>query len=123
MYAIRSYYGILFFWFLQGTVVSAQDWPNLERFREANEVLKKGPVDNERVVFMGNSITENWIKTYPDYFTGHFVNRGISGQVTPHRITSYNVCYTKLLRRCSRVVILIGSTTLILNGSMMVFIE
>ena len=72
-----------------GTVVNAQDWPNFGRFKDANETLKTKPADKERVVFMGNSITENWIKTYPDYFTGHFVNRGISGQTTPQMLIRF----------------------------------
>jgi len=107
-------YCILFFWFLQGTVVSAQDWPNLERFREANEVLKKGPVDNERVVFMGNSITENWIKTYPDYFSGHFVNRGISGQVTPQMLIRFRADVVDL--KPAAVVILAGTNDIAGNA-------
>jgi len=71
------------------TAINAQDWPNLSRFKEANEKVKALPLDNKRVVFMGNSITENWIKTYPDYFSGHFVNRGISGQTTPQMLIRF----------------------------------
>jgi lysophospholipase L1-like esterase len=72
-----------------GTSVCAQDWPDLGRFEEANQKLIEQASDPERVVFMGNSITEGWIKTYPDYFTGHFVNRGISGQVTPQMLIRF----------------------------------
>ena len=72
-----------------GTSVRAQDWPNLGRFKEANQKLIEQASDPERVVFMGNSITEGWINTYPDYFAGHFVNRGISGQVTPQMLLRF----------------------------------
>lgn len=89
------------------TVVQAQDWPNLTRFQEANEELKMKPFDNERVVFMGNSITENWIKTYPDYFTGHFVNRGISGQTTPQMLIRFRADVVDLYPKA--VVILAGT--------------
>ena len=33
------------------------DWPNLERYRDANRRVAQGTVD---VVFMGDSITEGW---------------------------------------------------------------
>lgn len=69
--------------------VQAQDWPDLGRFKDANEkLISQGP-DSERVVFMGNSITENWGKADPDYFSGHFVNRGISGQTTPQMLIRF----------------------------------
>jgi len=90
-----------------GTSVSAQDWPNLGRFKEANQKLVEQANDPERVVFMGNSITEGWINTYPDYFAGHFVNRGISGQVTPQM----------LLRFRSDVVDLKPAAVIILAGT------
>ena len=40
-----------------------QDWANFGRFEQAN-----GQVRNPKVVLMGNSITELWIKTHPDFF-------------------------------------------------------
>jgi lysophospholipase L1-like esterase len=94
---------LLFF----GIAVHAQDWPNLDRFKNANEELKKMPVDKERIVFMGNSITENWIKTYPDYFSGHFVNRGISGQTTPQMLIRFRADVVDL--KPAVVVILAGT--------------
>lgn len=55
-----------------------QDWANFGRFEQAN-----GQVRNPKVVLMGNSITELWIKTHPDFFAARgYVSRGISGQTT-----------------------------------------
>src|SRR5574340_587 len=55
------------------------DRDNLKRYADAN--LKAGPATPERVVFLGDSITDGW--RLNEYFAGRdFVNRGISGQIT-----------------------------------------
>ncbi|WP_101310664.1 SGNH/GDSL hydrolase family protein [Labilibaculum manganireducens] len=90
-----------------GASVRAQDWPDLGRFEEANQKLMEQANDSERVVFMGNSITEGWIKTYPDYFTEHFVNRGISGQVTPQMLIRFRSDVVDL--KPAAVIILAGT--------------
>ncbi len=37
-----------------------------------------------RIVFIGNSITDNWKKLDPDFFANkNYINKGISGQTTP----------------------------------------
>ncbi len=69
----------------------AQDWPNLNRFREANAQLAAPAKGEKRVVFMGNSITEGWIRTHPDFFqVNPYVNRGISGQTTPQMLVRFH---------------------------------
>ena len=69
----------------------AQDWPNLNRFREANAQLAAPAKGEKRVVFMGNSITEGWIRTHPDFFKANpYVNRGISGQTTPQMLVRFH---------------------------------
>lgn len=61
---------------------AAQDWAGLCRYRAANaEVLAAR--SRPRVVFIGDSITENWSLGDPSLFDGKFVNRGISAQTTP----------------------------------------
>ncbi|HEX3006183.1 MAG TPA: hypothetical protein VHO90_01050, partial [Bacteroidales bacterium] len=42
------------------------DWPNLNRFREENAKLGLPEKGVNRIVFMGNSITEGWSLTDPD---------------------------------------------------------
>lgn len=59
-----------------------RDWPNLARFRDANAELVLPAKGENRVVFLGDSITQNW--NLADSFPGNpYVNRGISGQTTP----------------------------------------
>ena len=45
---------------------SATDWPNLQRYRDANGALPAAAAGENRVVFMGNSITEGWQKYFGD---------------------------------------------------------
>jgi lysophospholipase L1-like esterase len=104
---MKLMYCILFVSLFIGGVANAQDWPNLARFRDANEKVKVLPADPERVVFMGNSITEGWVKTYPGYFEGHYVNRGISGQTTPQMLIRFRADVVNL--KPAAVVILAGT--------------
>ncbi len=56
------------------------DWARYGRYEKQNAELAGKPVE---VVFMGNSITEGWVKIDPDFFVKNgFVGRGISGQTT-----------------------------------------
>ncbi len=67
----------------------SQDWPNLKRYREANEAVKQ---DNKEViaVFMGNSITQGWYDQHPDFFTeNNYIGRGIGGQTTPQMLIRF----------------------------------
>ena len=66
------------------------DWANLARFRDANTKLQP-PLKNEnRVVFMGNSITEGWLQYFPAMFPGKpYINRGIGGQTTPQMLVRF----------------------------------
>jgi lysophospholipase L1-like esterase len=67
------------------------DWPWLARFKEDN--LKLGPPapGENRVVFMGDSITEYWwTPPPPGFFPGKpYINRGISGQTTPQMLLRF----------------------------------
>ncbi len=69
----------------------AQDWPNLNRFRADNEKLPAPGKKENRVVFMGNSITEGWINLRPEFFSQNpYVNRGIGGQTTPQMLLRFH---------------------------------
>jgi len=66
--------------------MQAQDWPNLERFQKENAMINT----TDRVVFMGNSITEGWSNIHPEFFEGKpYVNRGIGGQTTPQMLIRF----------------------------------
>jgi lysophospholipase L1-like esterase len=68
----------------------AQDWPNLQRYRQANDSLRPPAPNERRVVFMGNSITDSWAKFFPQMFPGKpYIGRGISGQTTPQMLVRF----------------------------------
>lgn len=68
----------------------ANDWANLKYYQAANNALPPADAREERVIFMGNSITEGWLKSDPSFFTGKpYVNRGISGQTTPQMLIRF----------------------------------
>lgn len=67
-----------------------KDWSNLGRFKEANKELGKPKNGEDRIVFMGNSITIGWSRSHPEFFEGKpYVNRGISGQTTPQMLLRF----------------------------------
>jgi lysophospholipase L1-like esterase len=64
----------------------ATDWAGLCRYRAANAALAPGTA---RVVFIGDSITENWLLADPDYFAGAVVNRGIGAQTSAQMLLRF----------------------------------
>ncbi len=67
------------------------DWPWLGRFRTADTALPAPTPGENRVVFMGDSITQGWRIEGPEsYFPGKpYLNRGISGQTTPQMLLRF----------------------------------
>ncbi len=66
------------------------DWANLQRFTDDNKNVNPPARGEKRVVFMGNSITEGWIRSRPEFFEGKpWINRGISGQTTPQMLARF----------------------------------
>ena len=69
------------------TIENDLDWANLEKYKGANQELKKSNSGKDRIVFIGDSITEGWSDFSPEFFQqNNFVNRGISGQTTPQML-------------------------------------
>ncbi|MGB5244610.1 MAG: SGNH/GDSL hydrolase family protein [Lutimonas sp.] len=81
-------YIILFYFLCFGYHITfSQDWANLQKFKQDNMEIEN---KNNRVVFMGNSITEAWENIHPEFFERNpFVNRGISGQTTPQMLLRF----------------------------------
>ncbi len=76
--------------FFTSSFLSAQDWPQLGHFSSANKELTNAKTNENRVVFMGNSITIGWSHHQPEFFEGKpYVNRGISGQTTPQMLVRF----------------------------------
>jgi len=66
------------------------DWPNLKRFRDDNTKIGLPAANENRVVFLGNSITIGWIGNCPEFFANRpYINRGISGQTTPQMLVRF----------------------------------
>jgi lysophospholipase L1-like esterase len=82
-----------------------RDWANLARYRDANRTLGAA---SQRVVFMGDSITDSWPQRVPEFFAGKpYVGRGISGQTTPQMLVRFRRDVIDL--KPSVVVILAGT--------------
>jgi lysophospholipase L1-like esterase len=66
------------------------DWAGLNRFGSENtEVPPPGPTEN-RVVFIGDQITEQWGTGASTFFPGKpYFNRGIAGQVTAQMLVRF----------------------------------
>jgi lysophospholipase L1-like esterase len=66
------------------------DWADLHKYQEANAKLPSPAPDENRVVFMGNSITEGWAPHFATMFPGKpYIGRGISGQTTPQMLVRF----------------------------------
>lgn len=68
--------------------VSAQlcKWSDAFRYEEDNKLLEHAP----DVVFMGNSITDLWYGSFPEFFTeNNYAGRGISGQTTDQMLVRF----------------------------------
>jgi lysophospholipase L1-like esterase len=60
------------------------DFPYLARYKEENHLLMQNGIPANRMVFLGDSITEFWSFEYPEFFEhSNYINRGIRGQTTP----------------------------------------
>ena len=99
---------LVFLSVMLASMTFAQDWANTARFKDENAKLTSPAKGENRVVFMGNSITEGWIRTHPDFFAGKpYVNRGISGQTTPQMLVRFRPDVINL--KPALVVILAGT--------------
>ncbi len=66
------------------------DWAYLQRYQAENASLGPPRSGENRVVFMGNSITEGWAKHFPTMFAAKpYINRGIGGQTTPQMLVRF----------------------------------
>ena len=67
----------------------SQDWFGFNRYQADNErIISSG--NYPEVVFMGNSITDNWAYFHPDFFSSHnYCGRGISGQTSAQMLVRF----------------------------------
>lgn len=81
-----------------------RDWANFARYRENNRT-----VTSADVVFMGDSITDNWQQArFGGFFSGkRYVDRGISGQTTPQMLLRFR---SDVLAFKPKVVVILAGT-------------
>ena len=86
------------------------DWAGLIRYGSDNSELSKPKPDENRVVFLGDELTENWGGS-STFFSGKpYINRGIKGQTSPQLLVRFRQDVIKLNPKV--VVIQIGSNDL-----------
>ena len=109
MIKLRNSLLITLFLFMNITFnTSAQDWPELNRFKAENHEIGLPKANEDRIVFMGNSITQGWGDHFPEYFDNpNYLNRGIGGQTTPQMLLRFRQDVIKLYPKV--VVILAGT--------------
>ena len=90
---------------------SKKQWAQYDRYAAHNKALQKAP----DVVFMGNSITDNWALIVPEFFVGNnYVGRGISGQTTEQMLARFRQDVVDLKPKI--VVILAGTNDIAQNN-------
>jgi acyl-CoA thioesterase I len=87
----------------------SMDWPRLERYAAANAALGAPAKGEQRVVFFGDSITDDWSKPPSGgFFPGkRYVNRGIGGQTTGQMLGRFR---TDVIALAPRVVVILAAT-------------
>ncbi len=66
------------------------DWGGLIRYGSENSELPAPKPDEDRVVFLGDEITENWGRGGAQFFPGKpYLNRGIAGQTSPQMLVRF----------------------------------
>jgi lysophospholipase L1-like esterase len=68
-----------------------KDWPALARYRDDDAKVAAPGKDENRVVFMGDSITDLWDDPkFGGFFPGKpYIDRGIGGQTTPQMLLRF----------------------------------
>ena len=99
------------------------DFGDLARFKDADAALGPPAAAEDRVVFMGDSITQGWKIEGPEgTFPGKpYVNRGISGQTSPQMLVRFRQDVVDLQPKV--VVILAGTNDIAGNTGPMTLEE
>lgn len=89
-------------------VLTKRDWAYLCRYARENVALAHAPRPD--TVFIGDSITENWVRADPEFFATRNVGRGISGQTSSQVLVRF---YQDVIALRPRVVhLMIGTNDL-----------
>ena len=85
----------------------SQDWFRFNDYKADNaRIIADG--NYPEVVFMGNSITENWALFHPEFFTSHnYLGRGIGGQTSAHMLVRFQ---SDVIELHPKVVVIMAGT-------------
>lgn len=85
-----------------------EDWADLSRYSDENAKLGAPLPGQERVVFLGDSITDSWGRQIGNFFPGKpYLNRGISGQTTPQMLIRFR---PDVLALSAKAVVILAGT-------------
>jgi lysophospholipase L1-like esterase len=75
-------------WRISSIPEMMDDFANLKRYADADRALGAAQDAERRVIFFGDSITDNWPidQSFPDK---GYINRGIGGQTTPQMLLRF----------------------------------
>jgi lysophospholipase L1-like esterase len=108
MNKINSTYLLLLLTLIMAGKAKAQDWANLNKYKNENSILPIPKTGEKRIVYFGDSITEGWSIANLEFFTGKsYINRGISGQTTSQMLLRFRADVIDLKPKV--VVILAGT--------------
>lgn len=83
-----------------------QDWAQLSFYQDENKELLHPTLDENRVVFFGDSITEFW-DLLATFSRKPYINRGISGQTTSQMLLRFR---SDVISLQPKVVLILGGT-------------
>ena len=84
------------------------DYGNTARYAAEDAKVPSPAAGEDRVVFMGDSITDAWGRSLGVFFPGKpYINRGISGQVTPQMLLRF---YQDVIALKPKVVVILAGT-------------
>jgi lysophospholipase L1-like esterase len=85
-----------------------RDWAGLTRYGSENTELPAARPDEQRVVFLGDDVIEQWGAHSGKFFSGKpYLNRGIAGQTTPQMLVRFRQDVISLK---PKVVIIMGGS-------------
>lgn len=85
------------------------DWAELKRYKAANTQVMPPKKNENRVVFIGDSITDIWDENgFGGFFPGKpYINRGIGGQTTPQMLLRFRA---DVISNKPKVVVILAGT-------------
>jgi lysophospholipase L1-like esterase len=93
---------------LDGLARMVNDYGNTARYAADDARVPPPAAGEDRVVFMGDSITDAWGRGLGAFFPGKpYINRGISGQVTPQMLLRF---YQDVIALKPKVVVVLAGT-------------